>query len=193
MCRFPIYDLELPCGHVAESVLWEVPSDLVLFDLTHFTAICWRIWRRSRVMSWCRSVYPAVNTAASWLVAQTPPPSNAGKFAETSTRAADEGVNLGAMNVRRLRGIVRHLVEALFLLSARTTKVILAIECSSANISAAFRVPQITRAIRNVPKHVGSAVSTRNAKSNAGNLAHRVWSHANGTVPTKYVQLFAVR
>ena len=29
-CKFPIYDVKLPCGHIAKSVYWRVPSEFVL-------------------------------------------------------------------------------------------------------------------------------------------------------------------
>ncbi len=85
------------------------------------------------------------------------------------------------------------LVRALFLLFVHITKVISANERSSADTCVASLVPRITSAIRNVPNRAGSGVATRNAKKNAGNLAHRVWSHVNGAVPTIHVRWYAVR
>ncbi|KAI9440180.1 hypothetical protein BJY52DRAFT_1178378 [Lactarius psammicola] len=64
-------------------------------------------------------------------------------------------------------------------------------ERSSANTCVASLVPRITCAIRNVPNRAGSGVVTRNAKRNAGSLAHRVWSHVNGAVPTIHVRWYA--
>src|ERR1700761_7030191 len=30
-CKFPMYDVKLPCGHTAKSVPWRVPSEFALF------------------------------------------------------------------------------------------------------------------------------------------------------------------
>ncbi|KAH9048669.1 hypothetical protein EDB83DRAFT_2317412 [Lactarius deliciosus] len=118
----------------------------------------------------CRSVYQAANTTASWLVAQTPPTSNAIKFAEARPRAAAGRVNLDATNARRLRVIMQPRVRALFVLFARITRVIPANGRSSANTCVASLVLRITRAIQSVHNRAGSGVATRNAKRNAGSL-----------------------
>ena len=56
--------------------------------LTYSSVINSRIWRRSNASPECRSVYQAVNTWPSWLVAEIPPNSNARKCAEAAPRAA---------------------------------------------------------------------------------------------------------
>ncbi|KAH9033719.1 hypothetical protein EDB83DRAFT_2651775 [Lactarius deliciosus] len=151
------------------------------------------IWRLSNVSLKCRSVYQAANIAASWLVAETPPTSNARKFAEAVPRAATGYVNLNVTSVRRLRMVMQPLAYALVVLLAHITKVIFANECSSADICVASLVLWITCAIKSVPNRAGSSVATRNARRNAGSLVRRVWSRVNGNVPTSHVWWYAVR
>ncbi|KAH9170424.1 hypothetical protein EDB89DRAFT_2071946 [Lactarius sanguifluus] len=133
------------------------------------------------------------NIAASWLVAETPPTSNARNFAEARPRAAAGRVNLDATSARRLRVIMQPRVRALFVLFAHITKVIPANGRSSANTCVVSLVPRITHVIQSVPNRVGNGVATRNAKRNAGSLVHRAWSHVNGVVPTIHVRWYAVR
>ena len=103
-------------------------------------------------------------------------------------RAAAGRVNLGATSAKRLRAITQHLMRAHFLLFAHITKVIFANERSNANTYVASFVPPITRAILSVPSRADSSVAIRNANRDAGSLVHRVWSRANGGVPTTHVR-----
>ena len=140
-----------------------------------------------------RSVYQAVNTVASWLVARTPPISNARNLAKATWRAAAGRVNLDATTASWLRVKMLTLIRAHFLLAAHITKVTPANVRSSANTFAASIVLRITNAIQNVPNRADSSAAIRNVKRNAGSLVRHVWSHASGAVPTIHARWYAVR
>ena len=65
--------------------------------------------------------------------------------------------------------------------------------CSNANTFVVFLAPLIIHVIQNVHKRVDNSVIIDNARSDAGNLAPHVWSHASGAVLTTRVRWYAAR
>ena len=98
------------------------------------------------------------------------------------------------MSVRRLPRKRRpQALSALSAWIARTTETMPASGYSNVNTSAAFLVPQIIHATRNVLRRADNVAVIANAKSLAGNPARLVWNHVNGAVPTSLVRLYAAR
>jgi hypothetical protein len=90
------------------------------------------------------------------------------------------------MNVRRLRK--RKQQAAPVPRSAPTTEITLASGYLNASTFAAFLVPPIIHATRDVLKPVDNAVVTIHVISHVGNLALRVWNHVSGFVLTIHVR-----
>jgi hypothetical protein len=84
------------------------------------------------------------------------------------------------MNVRRLQK--RKQEAGLVPRSGPTTETTLVSGYLNASTFAAFLVPPIIHATRNVLKLVDKAVVTIHVISHVGNLALRVWNHASGFV-----------